>query len=83
MKNVMQVKENLFTCLRELTLQWYTFELSENIKDLLRLKNEIEFWERKLLKRFKKSFSVAMTSLIKEKYIMKNVKRRRKSKEYA
>ncbi len=83
MKNVIQVKKNLFTCLRDLTLQWYTFELSENIKNLLRLKNEIEFWKRKLLKRFRKSVSVTMTSLRKEKYIMKDVKRRRKLKEYA
>jgi hypothetical protein len=41
MKNVNQVRKNLFICLRELTLQWYKFELFENIKNLLRYDNEI------------------------------------------
>jgi hypothetical protein len=81
-KNVAQVRENLFTCLRELALQWYTFELSENIKNLLRYEQDIKYWEKKLIKRFKESVSVAMTSLIKKKYIMKNARRRRESREY-
>jgi hypothetical protein len=83
MKNVNQIRKNLFICLRDLALQWYTFELFENIKNLLRYDNEIEFWEKKLLKRFKKSISVVMIFLMKKKYTVKNVKRRRKSEEYA
>jgi hypothetical protein len=82
-KNAAQIRENLFTCLRELALQWYTFELFENIKNLLKYDNEIEFWEKKLLKRFKKSVSVVMISLMKKKYTMKDVKRRRESRKYA
>jgi hypothetical protein len=82
-KNVNQVRQNLFICLRNLTLQWYISESSENIKNWLRYDNEIEYWKKELLKRFKKSVSVAMTSLIKKKYSMNDVKRRRKSREYA
>ncbi len=81
-KNAAQIRENLFTCLRDLTFQWYIFELSENIKNLLRYDNEMKYWEKELFKRFKKSVSVAMTSLMKKKYIMKNVKRRRESRKY-
>jgi hypothetical protein len=82
-KNVAQIRKNLFICLRKLALQWYTFKLFENTKNLLRFENEIEFWEKELLKRFKKSVSVVMISLMKEKYIMKNARRRRKSRKYA
>jgi hypothetical protein len=42
-KNSAQVNENLFTCLINLALQWYIFELFENIKNLLKYDNEIEF----------------------------------------
>jgi hypothetical protein len=82
-KNSAQIRKNLFTCLRDLALQWYTFELFENIKDLFRYDNDVKYWKKKLLKRFKESVNKTMISFVKEKYIMKNVKRRRKSKEYA
>jgi hypothetical protein len=58
-------------------------ELFENIKNLLRYDNEMKYREKELLKRFKESVNVVMTSLIKKKYIMKNVKRRRESRKYA
>ncbi len=83
MKNATQIRKNLFTCLRKLVLQWYTFELSENIKNLLRFEDEVEFWKKKLFKRFKKFVNVIMTFLIKKKYTMKNARRRKKSREYA
>jgi hypothetical protein len=81
-KDVAQIRKNLFTCLQELALQWYISKLSENIKNLLKYDNEIEYWKKELLKKFKESVSVVMTSLIKKKYTMKNVKRRRKSRKY-
>jgi hypothetical protein len=82
-KDVAQIRENLFTCLRELALQWYISELFENIKNFFRYDNEIKYWEKELLKKFKESVNVVMTSMIKKKYIMKNVKRRRESRKYA
>jgi hypothetical protein len=81
-KNVNQVRKNLFISLRDLTLQWYISKLSENIKNLFKYDNEIEYWKEKLLKRFKKSVSVTITSLIKEKYTMNDVRRRREFREY-
>jgi hypothetical protein len=51
-KNVNKVRKNLFICLRDLTLSWYISELFKNIKNLLELKNKVEFWKRELLKRF-------------------------------
>ncbi len=39
MKNAAYIRKNLFTCLRDFTLQWYIFELFENIKNLLRYDN--------------------------------------------
>ncbi len=41
------------------------------------------FEKKNFLKRFKKSVSVVMISLMKKKYTVKDVKRRRESKEYA
>jgi hypothetical protein len=82
-KDAAQIRKNLFTCLRELTLQWYIFELFENIKNLLRYDNDVEYWKKKLIKRFKKSVNVTMTSLVKEKYTLKDARRKRKSRKYA
>jgi hypothetical protein len=82
-KHAAQIRENLFTCLKELTLQWYTSKLFENIKNLLRYDNDVRYWKKKLLKRFKNSASVAMTSLMKKKYTVKDAKRKRKWREYA
>jgi hypothetical protein len=82
-KNAIQIRKNLFTYLRDLVLQWYISKLSKNIKNLLRFENEVEFWKKKLLKRFKKFASVTIISLIKKKYTMKNTRRKKKSKEYA
>ncbi len=45
-KNVTQIRKNLFTCLHNLVLQWNIFELSKKIKNLLRFEDEIEFWEK-------------------------------------
>ncbi len=83
MKNVSQVRKNLFICLRDLTLQWYISKLSENIKNLLRYDNEVEYWEKELLKKFKESVSVVMISLVKEKYTTNDVRRRKEFREYA
>jgi hypothetical protein len=41
------------------------------------------FEKKNFLKRFKKSVSVVMISLMKKKYTVKDVKRRRKSRKYA
>jgi hypothetical protein len=82
-KDVAQIRRNLFTCLPELALKWYISEWFENIKNLLRYDNDVKYWEKKLLKRFKESVSVTMIFLIKEKYTLKNSRGRREFKKYA
>lgn len=81
-KNSALIRKNLFTCLRDLTLQWYTSELSKNIKNLLRLDKVVKFWKKELFKRFKEASNMIMINLVKEKYSMNDVRRRRESREY-
>ena len=77
------VRENLFICLKETTLQWYISKISTEIKELLRYEQELRYWTKQLLKRFKESADVFMTTILRERYIMKNARRRRESREYA
>ena len=48
------IKNNLFTCFRELTLQWYISEMIANVKILIKYASNINRWTTKLLKRFEK-----------------------------
>ena len=77
------IRKNLFTCLRSTALQWYTSELSFEVKQLLRYDENINHWNKKLLKRFKKSTDVFINVILKERYTMKNARRNRKFREYA
>ncbi len=75
------IAENLYICLRDIALKWYVFELTDMRKRLLKL--SLDEWHRALLSRFKKSSAIALTTITTEKYIMSDVYRRRKSREYA
>ena len=77
------VRDNLFICLRELTLQWYINKMISNVKTLVKYAPRIEHWFAKLLARFKKKSNVALFILMKEKYIFENVRNQRESREYA
>ena len=82
-KNDTIVRNNLYICLRETVLTWYISNLKENQKRLIKLRNEMNEWIRVLLKKFRQFFNIVMTTVVREKYIMKDVKRKRKSIEYA
>ncbi len=82
-KEIETVRNNLYTCLRESIMTWYTTEISEEEKELLKMKNNIEIWKRYLLKRFKERSNVAMITITRERYILENARRRRESREYA
>ena len=82
-QNEQHVRDNFFTCLRKAALQWYTSEISIEAKQLMRYDENIDHWTTQLLNRFKKSIDVFMNTILKERYTMKDVRRRRKSKEYA
>ena len=82
-KDEQLVRENLFICLRELTLQWYISEMTSDAKTLVKYAFEIQHWFAKLLEKFKKRSNVALVTLMKEKYTFENVRKQRESREYA
>ena len=55
--------ENLFTCLRGVALQWYTAELSDEAKLLVRYGPGVDHWTTQLHKRFKEAPNVAMAAI--------------------
>ena len=77
------VRNNLFTCFRESALQWYTSKIFSKTKQLIRYKERIDHWTTQLLKRFKKITNVSMNIILRERYTMNDVKRRRESRKYA
>ena len=82
-KKAKLTRQNLYICLRDLVLTWYIDVFNDDQKRLMKLDDEIEKWERTLLKRWKKSSITIMTMIIKERYIMKNVRKHRKFFEFA
>lgn len=77
------VKRNLATCLRDTALIWHTAKLIDSVKRLLTYDNDVEKWIQTLITRFKKQSFIAIASFLKERYIMNDAKRNRKSREYA
>ena len=88
-KNIAQIKDdtivrnNLYICLRKTILTWYTSNLEKNQKRLIKLSNKMNEWIRILLKKFNQFLNIVMIIVIREKYIMKDVKCKRKLIEYA
>lgn len=77
------VRDNLFTCLRGLALQWYTSEMTSDAKTLVKYAPGIEHWSAKLLGRFKEKPNVALATLMKEKYTFEDARKQREPREYA
>jgi hypothetical protein len=62
---------------------WYTAELFEEAKELVRTRNNLDIWERYLIKRFRKRSTVAMTTITRERYTLEDARRCRESRKYA
>ena len=77
------VRNSLYICLRETVLTWYTSNLEKDQKRLIKLSIEVNEWIRVLLKKFRQFLNIVMTTVVREEYIMKNVRRKWKSIEYA
>ncbi len=79
------VKNNLYTCLRSMTMTWYTIEFFEKIKKLIKTKNNLNVWKRYLIKRFRERSTMTMITITitREKYILNDARRCRESREYA
>jgi hypothetical protein len=82
-KNYDTMRNNLYTCLRNMTMTWYTIEFFEKIKELIKTENYLNVWERYLIKRFRDRSIVTMITIIKERYTFDDARRCRKSREYA
>ena len=84
-KGAQVVRDNLQLCLRGEALTWYTVELSEAEKRLVKYGAEgsVDEWRTLLLRRFKAPESVGMATLLKEKYTIYDAYRSREPREYA
>ncbi len=77
------VRNNLYTCLRNIVMIWYTIELFEKVKKLVKTRNNLDVWKRYLIKRFRDKSNVIMIIITRKRYIMNDARRRRESREYA
>ena len=57
--------------------------MTSNVKALIKYASDIKHWFVKLLTRFKKKSNIALSILMKKKYIFENVRNQRKSRKYA
>lgn len=69
-------------CLRGTALMWHTAELSDMTRRILTYGEDVDEWIQTLITRFKFQASTATSQLLRKRYIMKNVRRSKKSREY-
>lgn len=81
------VRDNLWLNLKGDALDWWDGELSPQERRLARMslpgEDELAEWTTLLLARFKEPSNVALESLMKEKYSIRNAADRREPREYA
>ena len=82
LKEVELIRHNLYNCMREHVLRWYTKMINNDQKRLIKLKNDVKKWKRLLFKRWKKSSFTTLIVIIKKKYTMKNARKHRKLFEF-
>ena len=81
-KNVELIHQNFYICFRDTIFAWYTSILIENQKRFVKLSDNVDEWVKVLHKRFKKLISIVMIIITRERYTMKNARRKRKSMKY-
>jgi hypothetical protein len=77
------IKKNLSSCLRESVLMWHTVELFDVSRRILFYEENVNEWIQTFIVRFKTQITIVIVNLLKERYILTNAKRNRKSREYA
>ena len=82
-KNEDIVRRNLFQCLKNDALNWYTSLLIDMKKNFLLLNHDLNQWEKYLVKKFRKSSTKVMKELVKKSYSMTNAQHERESRKYA
>ena len=73
----------MFTCFKNATLQWYTFELSVKTEDFTRYDQDLKYWIEQLLKKFNETLNISITIILRKRYTMNNARRRKEFKKYA
>lgn len=78
-------RTNLWLSLRGSALEWWTGQVSDGEKRLVKYGNgdTIEEWATLLLARFKEPAYLAINSVLKERYTMRDAASRREPREYA
>lgn len=82
-KGEQMVRDNLSSCLRGTALEWYTEELSPDIKSFIRYGSGIDKWEKQLLKRFKLAPHIAIMTICNERYTIEDARRHREPRDFA
>ena len=86
-KRAQQVRDNLWFSLKDIAQKWYTSELSDNERRMMRMimsdEEELSEWIILLLERFRESTNVVLQNLLKERYTIRDAANRRESREYA
>lgn len=82
-KGEQMVRDNLSSCLRGIALEWYTSELSLDIKSFIRYGTGIDKWEKQLLKRFRLAPHIAMMTICNERYTIEDARRHREPRDFA
>ena len=77
------VRRNLFQCLKNDALNWYTSLFIDMKKNFLLLDHDLNQWEKYLVKKFRKSSTKIMKELVKESYNITNAQHEREFKKYA
>lgn len=77
------VRENLWLSLRGTALSWWTSELSDIERRIVTYGKDLDEWSKLLIKRFKQPSFVAMESLLKESYTLKDASAKREPREFA
>lgn len=77
------VRNNLYTCLRGVALEWYTSTLSREQKFYVKHGNDIDHWTEALIMKWKESPSTALATITRERYTMDDARRHREPIEYA
>ena len=81
------VRDNLWLNLRDIALKWWTDELYDVERRMIRMimieQKELSEWINLLHNRFKQFINVVMNSLMQQRYTLRNVAVQRESREYA
>ena len=82
-KGFKAVRDNLWLSLRGNALSWWTSELSDDQRRLATYGENLDEWSKQLVKRFKQPSFVAMESLLKESYTMRDAAAKREPRDFA